>query len=951
MNARSYLFSTILVVVVFLGFTGSLVKADGAKDKTSCTTAAWPHEGSDLDPHPGMVFGRLDNGFRYIVLKNQYPKDRTALLLNVNVGSLYEDFSENGIAHFLEHMLFNGSTHFEPGELIDFFQDIGMSFGGDTNAYTTYEDTVYKIILPASDSEMLGDGLLVMSDYARGALLGQEEIERERGVILSEMNERDTASFRSYKARTRFSFEGSLLPQRFAIGRKDVLERLNRQELKKFYDTWYRPDNMVLVMVGDFDTGLAESLIQERFATLQGADEKVLCPDYGTVNHEGTKAFFHYEPDLGYSTVSIETVRNHTPQNDTFSYQVKNLYRYMAARIINFRLDQERERADSVLSSGRFYFGSTLERFQQSAIMAQTAGTTWREALAVINKLVNQVIKYGFTDEEMEMVRNEFVSHLQRALQTKDSQNSLDLAHSIVGSLNSNRVFQSPGQEKNLYTKLIMSATTDDLHQAFLDAWRPDMRLVAVIGDTEIDDDDPVAAVKNYYTGLAQQEVLARVNEKIPHFPYVPAMAPVKPEKQEYLQTAGATRYLYRNGTVLNLKKTLFKENSLSMAIHFGDGEKSLPAGGMSLLADAVINGSGTGSLKESELKMLLSGSSVRYQFHVGEESFRLAGQSLTTDSETLFQILQASILDPGLREDAFKTAMKRFDLMYKRMKGDVSNGSMLYLQPFFAGNTITHGVPAEEEFKALTIQELKAWLKPQFDNAPLEITIVGDFDQNEMVALCSRYFGPLSKRKYQFRKPTVLPHFPVGEKLEKTVYLDQDKGLVQMAWLTEDYWQIERTRRFNLLAAIIDERLRKLIREESGDSYSPAAFSSNSRIYQGYGKIVAEVVTDGASLPSVVDQIQQVVQSLHETPISREELERSKQPLLTSIRDRMKTNDYWLSSVLSLSTRHPRQLDWSQTLLEDYRSISVDDLSSLVKKYLIKERLAIGIIKAVKTG
>lgn len=817
MNTRRYLFLLMLSVSVLLGFTSGHGQTVSATDSTSCNTTAWPYELSELEPHPDMFFGRLDNGFRYILLKNQHPKGRTAVLLNVNAGSLHEEFSENGIAHFLEHMLFNGSTHFQPGELVDFFQDIGMSFGGDTNAYTTYEDTVYKIILPTSDREMLGDGLLVMSDYARGALLEQTEIDRERGVILSEMNERGTASFRSYKARTRFSFDGTLLPQRFTIGRKNVLERVGRQELKRFYDKWYRPENMVLVMVGDFDRAISESLIEERFAAMQGADETFTCPDYGLVEHDGIKSFFHHEPELGYSTVSIEIVKNITPENDSFSYQVQNLHRYMAARIINFRLEQELELPDSVLSSGRFYFGSTLDRYHQSAIIAQTAGENWREALAVLNRIVNQAIEFGFTVEETEMVKNELTSHLRRAVQTKGSQNSLNLANNIVNSINSNRVFQSAEQEKDLYTQPILQTTAAELHQVVREEWQADMRLVAVIGDAEISGDDPTAVIKKHYLALQQLEVISRVDEKIPSFPYLPARQPVAPVKQEYLKIPDATRYSYSNGTVLNLKKTSFKENSISMAIHFGDGEKSLPAGGMSLLAEAVINGSGTGTLKESEIDMLLASSSIRYRFHVGDEAFRLSGKALTSDIEILFQVFQSLLLDPGIRGDIYQAAMKRFELMYNGLKGDISGAAMLYLDPFFAGNTLTHGLPAEEKFKALTLDDLREWLVPQYENSPLEITIVGDFDETDMVSFCSKYFGSLPKKEYSNTKPTVLPRFPVGETYEKLMNLDQDKGFVRMAWLTEDYWDIKRTRRLNLLASIMDERLRKLIREKSG--------------------------------------------------------------------------------------------------------------------------------------
>ncbi len=921
---------------------GSALQSD-----ETCVSQAWPHELSELAPDPDLVFGRLDNGFRYVLRKNQNPKDRTAILLNVNAGSLNELDEENGIAHFLEHMVFNGSTHFRPGELIDYFQDIGMSYGGDTNAYTTYEDTVYKIILPASDRKMLEDGLLVIRDYARGALLEQAEIDRERNVILAEMNERNTATFRTYKKRSLFSLEGTLLPQRFAIGRKEVLEGADRELVKGFYDKWYRPGNMFLVMTGDFDTAVAEAVISEQFSTMQGSSEPFTCPDYGSLDHAGLDTFYHYEPDLGYTSVSVEILGNKKPENDSFLLQVKNLRRYMAAQIINFRLEQEREKQQSVLSSSHFYFNSILDRFQQSAVVARTSGANWKPALAAINRIVNQAIEYGFSDEETEMVKDELTGYLKRGVLTQNTRDSLDISHGIVNSLNNNRVIQSPEQEERLYAAPVRETTPQDLRDALREIWVQDVRLVEVVGDARIDGSDPKEVVKQYYRNLQQLEIAEKSIEKLPDFPYLPETGGIEPIKQERLETVDTTRFIYANNTVLNVKKTTFKENSTAVAVHFGDGEKSLPQAGLSLLAEAVVNRSGTGTLRESEISRVLAGKSVNYRFQIGDESLSLAGTALSSDLETLLQVFQAVLLDPGLRIDAYQSAMKRFELMYKGMNSDINGAAMLHLAPFFAGNALTEELPSWEDFKTLGLDDVKAWLLPQFENAPLEISIVGDVEEAEIVALVSRYFGPLAPRKYREMKTEIVPLFPAGESHEVSIELKEDKALVQMAWLTDDFWDIERTRRLHVLAAVIDERLRKLIREKSGESYSPAAFSTSSRIFPGYGKIAVEVMTDVESLDPVIQQIGEVIQSLHDSPVGNDELERSKQPVITSIKELMETNGYWLSNVLSLSTRHPQQLRWPTTLLDDFRSITAADVSRLVDRYMVAERRAVGIIRA----
>jgi len=366
-------------------------------------------------------------------------------------------------------------------------------------------------------------------------------------------------------------------------------------------------------------------------------------------------------------------------------------------------------------------------------------------------------------------------------------------------------------------------------------------------------------------------------------------------------------------------------------------------------LAAAVVNGSGTGTLKESELSRVLAGKSLEYRFVVGEDSFYLRGFSLDSDIESLFQVLHALILDPGMRKEEYTAAMQRFELMYQQLDGDIDGGALLYLEPFFGGNSLTHGLPEKDEFRTLTLSDVKRWLMPVFTGEPLEINVVGDITESEIVSLTSKYFGALPARKRTEIITENSPLFPAGERFEKNMKLHENKGLARVAWLTDDFWDIKRTRRLHLLAAIIDERLRKRIREQSGASYSPSASSSNSRIYPGYGSIEAEVITDSGTLNSVLEQIEEVIQSLRNTPISADELKRAKKPAITSIKESVKTNRYWLMNVLSLSTRYPQQLDWSRTFLDDFSTITTDDLNALINEFITEDRMATGIIRSAR--
>ena len=268
----------------------------------------WPHEQSDLAPDSNLVFGKLPNGFRYVLMKNKTPLDRVSMHLMVQAGSLNEADDQQGFAHFLEHLLFCGTTHFKPGELIRYFQSIGMDFGADANARTGFTDTVYDVLLPNGSRQSLADGLKVMRDFADGALLLPDEIDRERKVVLAEKLTRDSSSYRTFESSLKFSFPDSLISRRLPIGDESVLKKADQAVLKRFYDTWYRPETMILVAVGDLDPAVGAGLIEEAFASLSFRAEGMPAPDIGKIDHQGVKAFYHYEAESGTAAVSIGTL-------------------------------------------------------------------------------------------------------------------------------------------------------------------------------------------------------------------------------------------------------------------------------------------------------------------------------------------------------------------------------------------------------------------------------------------------------------------------------------------------------------------------------------------------------------------------------------------------------------------------------------------------------------------
>ena len=283
---------------------------------TAATAPAWPHEGSDLRPDQAVTWGSLENGFRYALLPNAEPPGRITLRLWVGSGSLQEADDQQGLAHFLEHMAFNGTKHVAAGEMVEYFQRLGRSVGPDVNAHTSFEETVYKLDLPGNSPELLRDGLRLLRDYADRMLFEPEELDKERGIILNEMRLRDSVDYRTTKAAVAFAWPESRIPERGPIGTEEVIKTAPRERFLDFDRTWYRPERTVLVAVGAVDGEDLAAAIREHFGDWQAGDVKAE-PPMGEVIARAGQARLHTEAEASATYVTLQRVRPHDASPDS----------------------------------------------------------------------------------------------------------------------------------------------------------------------------------------------------------------------------------------------------------------------------------------------------------------------------------------------------------------------------------------------------------------------------------------------------------------------------------------------------------------------------------------------------------------------------------------------------------------------------------------------------------
>ncbi|MCP4673866.1 MAG: insulinase family protein [Desulfobacula sp.] len=906
---------------------------------------------------PDIVYGHLPNGFQYILMENTTPKERINIHLNIFSGSMHETDEQQGTAHYLEHLLFNGSTHFPPGDLIKYFQSIGMDFGADANAHTSFFNTVYDLTLPDNTRQHLDKAFLIIEDYAQGALLLEPEVERERGVVLSEKRQRDSISYRTFKKSLEFEIPGSLLNKRFPIGIEKVLNKADSNLLKSYYDLWYRPDNMALVVVGDFNAKLVESMIVKRFSKLKprtSFSRTILNTKFK--DHKGVEVFYHHEPEASSTDVTIETVVWKPFEQLTIDNLKKTALNNITNAIIQNRLSRMVNKQTASFSQASAYSGSFLHNISLSAINAECDPDSWPECLQQIENVLRQAIKFGFTKKELDRVKADSISLLERQLNQAQTRKTRDLSRQILATINKKGLFLSEKQRKNLLKPYIESITTKDVHQALKEIWSEDHRLLMVTGNADINTDNPETMIREVFNKSINKRVDEYKGFESKKFPYLSIPSSFQfgiKTKVDNIKDLGITKIEFENNISLNLKKTDFKKNEFKFKVCFGQGKKSQPAAkpGLSIICESVINKSGFGSLDADQLEEALAGRDINIGFEIDENNFSLSGSADPKEAELIFQLIYHYFNDPGFSQEALDLAKIRYKQSYEALMLTPEGIMQIKGDAFLAKNDHRFGLPHPDIIDQYTLDDIKNWIMPNFANPFIDVSMVGDFDSQNLVKLALKYMGTLKPRKEIDNKSvdSAKVNFPKGERLELIIDSKIHTGVIHLAFLTDDFWDIQQTRRLAILSRVLSERLRILIREELSETYSPYAYNDPSLEFDDYGVMHIVVNVQPERIEFVHDKIKEVVESLTLKAITQQETQVSLKPVLNHLKIIRRSNAYWLNSVMANSANFPQKFEWANNILNDYAAITHDDLNQLVKKYINIDQSALIIIKSGK--
>jgi zinc protease len=915
------------------------------------TPKAWPHSQSDIPADPKTVFDSLPNGMRYMIYPNAEPPNRMSVRLHIAAGSLMEDDDQRGLAHFLEHMVFNGTKNFAPNKLVPHMQRLGIGFGAHVNAYTSFDETVYMLDLPDLSTDMVKLGYTVMRDFADGALLLPEEIDKERGVILSEKISRDSITMRLMDQQFNELIPNSLIPKRFPIGVEEVISTAPQQRFIDFYSEYYTPQRMTFIVVGDVDPKATEEMIKQTFSSLKNPETPGTDPDLGKVEDlKGIDPAIFTDKELTTTDVSILSLRPYTLKPDTSATRADRMPLYLAHTIMGRRFERLAKLEDAVITTGSASRSPLFNFVEIGSIEVTAKDDDWKKAVAVLEQEFRRALEFGFTDDELEEAKANILNAYEQQVKAAESRRSDGLATAIAQSINDQSVFSSPQTDLNLAKQALEKTTIAACQDAFKDFWKDDgYHLILSAKEAPESAKDELVAL---YNASTQVEVKAPEAREKSEFAYTQFGSPGTVTARNEVADLGITQLTLSNGIKVNWKRTDFDKNSISMIARFGHGKLTMPADkpGLDFIAGDVFNIGGLGKHSTDELQQILAGKNVGSTLDIGDDAFTISGSTTPTDLELQLQILTAAFTDPGYRDEALRQLKAALPQIEQQLKHSPA-GPSKKIEAWMHGEDHRYTMPPISVLGSYTIDDVKAWLSPALNQAPIELSIVGDFTEETLLPVLLSTIGSLPARTPDTADVSALRQVksPAPPTRLDTTYQSKVAQAISVTnWKTKGLRDNQKeSRRLNLLAEILSDRLREEIREKLGASYSPNAGLDGSDALENMGFLIAMSVGKPEDIEKLTEAALTIGEELATGGATEDELDRARKPMLASMDKTLRDNSYWLATVMQRSQEKPINLDLARNRKADYEGITLEEINALAKQYLKKDNAIITTIQS----
>ena len=882
-----------------------------------------------------IIQGVLDNGMQYYIMHNEEPKDRASFYFAQNVGSVLEQDDQQGLAHFLEHMAFNGTQNFKDKGLLEYLEQNGIKFGSEINAFTSFDETVYNINrVPVTNEKLLDSVLLVLHDWSGYLSLTDEEIDKERGVVNEEWRARNTAGFRANsKIWLSGLLEGSIYSKRMPIGQMDIVNNFEYDALRDYYARWYRPDQQAVIIVGDIDPKLMEEKVKSAFSSIPLKENLPERPVFDVPLNKELIYISSQDEELGEPVVQY-MIKNNTKDLSAKEQIEQNVINGVMSYIFNNRMAELTREETSPALGVSFGVQEFVRPLEVASLGISPKKDSVLTALAFGLKQFKVFAEYGATDGEIERAKAAYTTSFENAKKNIAKRDNASYAQQIFSAFFKQIPVTDYAWELDYKKQIVTEVNNALLLNQLKKYLSPESEVVGITGSnaytypTKEEIERTLAKVKAQTIAAYQEEVLTKnlIDEQLAESPVI---------STTQLEGIDANQYQLENGLKVILYPTTFDKEKVYMQAFSEGGSSLLDADKLpdAMMAAQVVSQSGLGDLTKIELGKLLAGKQTSLSVNIGGEGESLGGESSLQDLETLLQLVYLQFTAPRFETEAFRIIKESMKKGLVARQNDVKSAFQDSLSMAKSGYSDRTVLFNEDFIEGLNLSDIETIYRDRIANASdFTFVFVGDFKEEELLKLTQKYLGSIPGNG---TTETTVDH-QLRPKMGKTrVHLSREMQTPQSTIQVFLNGDLEYSRKNSLIVYMIGQLLNKKymdrVREEEGGSYGVSVGSGLSKEPSEEFNLVVSFNCN----PDKAEKLLEIVyDDLKRLPleIDADDFQEVKNNMKKSVAENQENNTYWLRNITG-SLQNEEPVTTEESYIQQLEEISVEEIKIVAAK------------------
>ncbi len=909
----------------------------------------------EMPVDPKVKIGRLSNGLTYYIRHNSLPEKRVELRLVVNAGSVLEDDDQQGLAHYMEHMNFNGTKHFPKNELVSYLQTIGVKFGADLNASTGFDETVYILPVPTDKPGLVDKGLEILEDWAHNALLDPDEIKKERGVVIEEWRLSRGADERMMKQTLPVQYRGSKYAERLPIGKIEILEHFPDEALKRFYKDWYRPDLEAVVVVGDIDVNDIEQKIKQTFGNIPMPTSSRKREVFPVPDHEEILTVVAKDKETDFPSVEVmykKDLQSEISIGDYCRYMNTLLFTGM----LNTRFRELTLRSNPPFVSAGSYYGNSVARTKDVyQLTANTSDTGMARSLYALMQENRRVLLYGFTPTEFEQQKKQMLSFYDRVFNEREKEESYKYVDEYVNHYLLKEPMPGIEWEYDFVKQYLSTVKLEEVNK-LAGQWITKNNMVVTLNapdkeGVKIPSADEVKAVLR----SVDMATIEPYKEKTLASELMDPskLKPGKIISSKSDDDLGTTTLVLSNGARVILKSTNFKNDEIIF--------RAYSKGGHSLVKDedyfsasyaaSLVTQGGVANFSGIDLSNMLKGKNTTLAPNISLYSEGFNGTTTPKDAETLFQLLHLYFTAPRKDKDVFESFKTRGKQILANYSANPQNYYNTEFQKLLVQNHPRGGgLPKPEDLDKINLDRSIQIYKERFANAGnFTFFFVGSFDEETIKPLLEKYIGslPSTGKKEDFKDIGIRP--PLG-KIEKEI----DKGtepqsLVNIVFTTPAPYNIQDAYALNSLSEVMDIKLTEKLREEKGSVYGVGTMAKMVKFPYAYSSFTINFPCAPENVDTLTKAAIDELKKVKTGGVSAEDLGKVKEQQKRKLEVEMKQNQFWMNNLFD-AYYYSNSPDDILNMQKQINNLSSKMIQDAAKKYITMNNYIRFVLKPEKS-